>query len=102
MGNHQGRRASRTSLAPHLDERDLDFLVTETKLSSAEVLQYYDRFCGATRGSDVINRQTFSEIMRKCYPRTYKVNIPPPRALKTTTRLIYPLGGVGGGHIQPV
>ena len=73
MGNHQGRRASRTTLAPYLDETDLQFLVSETKLSSAEVLDYYERFCVATHGSQTIDRDTFSEIMRKCYPRTFKV-----------------------------
>ena len=75
MGNQQGgRRASRTSLAPHLDETDLQFLVRETQLSSGEVLEYYDRFCSASHGRQAINCQTFSEIMHKCYPRTYKVN----------------------------
>ena len=74
MGNHQpGRRASRTTMASHLDERDLEFLVKETNMSSVEVLEYYDRFCGATQGSQSINSQTFREIMQKCYPRTYKV-----------------------------
>ena len=74
MGNQQGgRRASRTTLAPHLDEADLQFLVKETQLSSVEVLEYYDRFCSATQGSQAINSHTFSEIMHKCYPRTYKV-----------------------------
>ena len=76
MGNQQGgRRASRTTLAPHLDEAALEFLVRETKLSSAEVLEYYDRFCSASHGSQTINRQTFSEIMHRCYPRTYKVTL---------------------------
>ena len=76
MGKQQvGRRASRTTLAPHLDETDLEFLVKETKLSSAEVLEYYDRFCSASHGSHTINSETFSEIMHKCYPRTYKVTL---------------------------
>ena len=61
------------SMVPPLDMDELDLLVTQTRLSPEEVRESYSRFCTASHGANIITRQVFSDIMSKCFPRTYKV-----------------------------
>ena len=61
------------SMVPPLDMDELDLLVTQTRLSPEEVRESYSRFCTASHGANIITRMVFSDIMSKCFPRTYKV-----------------------------
>eukprot|EP00092_Neocalanus_flemingeri_P063181 GFUD01076395.1.p2 GENE.GFUD01076395.1~~GFUD01076395.1.p2 ORF type:complete len:124 (+),score=43.08 GFUD01076395.1:54-425(+) len=69
MGNHH---PSTTSLSSVLDTRDMELLGEQTNLTHAEIREQYIKFKGATSGEETINRHIFSQIMHKCYPRTYK------------------------------
>ena len=80
MGNNQSvnlervrRRSTAIAIVPRLSEEDMELLVTRTNMTRDEVKEYYNKFCTATHGSNIITRQIFSEIMLKCFPRTYKV-----------------------------
>ena len=67
------RRSSTVSMVPPLAKEELELLVTQTGLSAEEVKENYNRFCTSGHGTNMITRQVFSEIMAKCFPRTYKV-----------------------------
>ena len=57
---------------PHLSNTDMDLMVTQTQMTRDDVKKYYNKFCTASHGSSTISRQIFSEIMHKCFPRTFK------------------------------
>ena len=57
------------------EEEELELLVSQTGLSAEEVREYYNRFCISGHGANIITRQVFSQIMAKCFPRTYKVSL---------------------------
>ena len=70
MGNHH---PTTTSLSSVMEDRDMKLLGEQTKLSQEEIREQYIKFKGATSGGETITREMFSQIMHKCYPRTYKV-----------------------------
>ena len=57
---------------PHLSNIDMDLILANTSMSKAEVKEYYNKFCTATHGNSTISRPVFSDIMHKCFPRTFK------------------------------
>ena len=57
---------------PHLSNTDLDLILAKTSLSKEEMKEYYTKFCTASNGNSTISRHLFSEIMHKCFPRTFK------------------------------
>ena len=69
------RRFSPVPVVPPLAKEELELLITQTGLSAEEVKENYNRFCTSGHGANIITRQVFSEIMAKCFPRTYKVNL---------------------------
>ena len=69
------RKSSTVAMVPPLAKEELELLVTQTGLSAEEVKENYNRFCTSGHGANIITRQVFSEIMAKCFPRTYKVNL---------------------------
>ena len=73
MGNHH---STTTSLSSGLDNRSIKLLEEQTNLSQSEIREQYVKFKGVTSGGETITRDIFSQIMHKCYPRTYKVNNP--------------------------
>ena len=69
------RRSSAVAVVPPLAQEELELLVSQTGLSAEEVREYYNRFCISGHGANIITRQVFSQIMAKCFPRTYKVSL---------------------------
>ena len=69
------RKSSTVAMVPPLAKEELELLVTQTGLSAEEVKKNYNRFCTSGYVANIITRQGFSEIMAKCFPRTYKVNL---------------------------
>ena len=69
------RRSSAVAVVPPLAKEELELLVSQTGLSAEEVRENYNRFCISSHGANIITRQVFSQIMAKCFPRTYKVSI---------------------------
>merc|ERR1712025_1473704 len=60
---------------PTLSDSDMEVIVSQTKMTREEVREYYGKFCTMAHGNNIINRQDFSEIMHKCFPRTYKAEL---------------------------
>jgi len=96
MGNNQSvnlerirRRPSAVAIVPTLSESDMEMLVTKTHMTRDEVKEYYSKFCTNTHGSNIITRQVFSEIMHKCFPRTFK------EELETDIFSLYDVNGSG-------
>ena len=52
----------------------MKLLEEQANLSQSEIREQYVKFKGVTSGGETITRDIFSQIMHKCYPRTYKVN----------------------------
>lgn len=81
MGNSQSvnldrlrRKSSTMMVMPTLSDSDMEVIVSQTKMTREEVREYYGKFCTMAHGNNIINKQDFSEIMYKCFPRTYKVD----------------------------
>ena len=87
------RKSSTVAMVPPLAKEELELLVTQTGLSAEEVKKNYKRFCTSGYVANIITRQGFSEIMAKCFPRTYKVNLLMQERFKksssTQTNMIY-------------
>ena len=71
MGNHH---STATSLSSGMDNRSMKLLEEQTNLCQREIREQYVKFKGVTSGGETITREIFSQIIQKCYPRTYKVN----------------------------
>ena len=70
MGSHHS-----TKHCAGLDLEELNNLVDQTKLSQKEVKEQWIKFRGMTCKGEMMDRETFSNIMHQCFPRTYKVII---------------------------
>ena len=58
----------------NLDEEDLQYLVKHTRLNEAQVKVNFQKFL-KKHPDGKLNRESFGEMMRICYPHTDSTNI---------------------------
>ena len=58
-----------------VDKLDIELLEKQTNLNEEEIRDYFSKFSNASHGNRNIDCHVFKEIMQKCFPRTFKVDI---------------------------